>query len=102
MKRYVVTYAPKAENQLFELFSYIADACGNDFNAGHYVAGITHFCDGLEYFPIRGTDRSDIRPGVRVTHVDGRTIIAFSVDEAASRVQILGIFYGGQDYGRSL
>lgn len=55
-------------------------------------------CEGLAVFPLRGLTREDIRPGLRVTHHKGRTLIAYAVDEDARTVSVLGIFYGGQDY----
>ncbi len=55
-------------------------------------------CEGLALFPLRGVPREDIRPGLRVTHHKGRTLIAYAVDEDARTVSVLGIFYGGQDY----
>lgn len=55
-------------------------------------------CEGLAVFPLRGVPREDIRPGLRVTHHKGRTLIAYAVDENTRTVSVLGIFYGGQDY----
>ena len=55
-------------------------------------------CEGLALFPLRGVPREDIRPGLRVTHHKGRTLIAYAVDEDTRTVSVLGIFYGGQDY----
>lgn len=55
-------------------------------------------CEGLALFPLRGVPREDIRPGLRVTHHKGRTLIAYAVDEGTRTVSVLGIFYGGQDY----
>lgn len=54
-------------------------------------------CEGLALFPLRGVSREDIRPGLRVTHHKGRTVIAYAVDEASRTVSILGVLYGGQD-----
>lgn len=59
-------------------------------------------CEGLALFPLRGVPREDIRPGLRVTHHKGRTLIAYAVDEDTRTVLILGIFYGGQDYEGAL
>ena len=59
-------------------------------------------CEGLALFPLRGVPREDIRPGLRVTHHKGRTLIAYAVDEDTRAVLILGIFYGGQDYEGAL
>jgi plasmid stabilization system protein ParE len=46
--------------------------------------------------------REDIRPGLRLTHHKGRTVIAYAVDEHARTVSIIGIFYGGQDHEGTL
>jgi len=54
-------------------------------------------CEGLAHFPMRGVPREDIRPGLRVTHHKGRTLIAYAVDENSRTVSILGVLYGGQD-----
>ena len=51
---------------------------------------------------LRGVPRDDIRPGLRVTHHKGRTLIAYAVDEDSRTVSVLGIFYGGQDYEAAL
>ena len=59
-------------------------------------------CEELALFPMRGVPREDIRPGLRVTHHKGRTLIAYAVDEGARTVSVLGIFYGGQDYEAAL
>jgi plasmid stabilization system protein ParE len=54
----------------------------------------------LETFPLRGAQRDDIRPGLRITNYKGRTVIAFAVDDR--QVSIIGVFYGGQDYETAL
>lgn len=59
-------------------------------------------CEGLALFPLRGVSRKDIRPGLRVTHHRGRTLIAYAVDQDSQQVSILGVLYGGQDLGRAL
>ena len=59
-------------------------------------------CEGLALFPLRGVPREDIRPGLRVTHHKGRTLIAYAVDNDTRTVSVLGIFYGGQDYEAAL
>ena len=53
-------------------------------------------------FPLRGVSREDIRPGLRLTHHKGRTVIAYAVDEVSQRVAIVGVFYGGQDHEDAL
>jgi plasmid stabilization system protein ParE len=59
-------------------------------------------CEGLALFPLRGVPREDIRPGLRVTHHKGRTLIAYAVDDDTRTVSVLGICYGGQDYEAAL
>ncbi len=46
--------------------------------------------------------RDEVRPGLRVSNCERRTVIAFEVDEAAAQVAILGVFYGGRDYETAL
>ena len=59
-------------------------------------------CESLALFPLRGVAREDIRPGLRVTHHKGRTLIAYAVDQDSRIVSILGVLYGGQDLERAL
>ena len=53
-------------------------------------------CNGLSTFPLRGTQRDDLLPGLRVTGFERRVTIAFVV--TADAVLIEGIFYGGRDF----
>jgi len=98
---YEVVFAPEADDQLEDLFSYIADRA-SVLTAERFTAAIVDTCEDLSKFPHRGVTRDDIRPGLRVTHHKGRTMIAYAVDEATCRVTVLGVFYGGQDYARRL
>ena len=59
-------------------------------------------CESLALFPMRGVPREDIRPGLRVTHHKGRTLIAYAVDEGARIVSIVGVLYGGRDLQSAL
>ena len=94
---HTVVFAPQAEDQLAELYGYIA-ARASPATAERYTDAIVSLCEGLSEFPHRGTPRDDIRPGLRVTNYKGRTVIAFAVDDASLCVSILGVYYGGQDY----
>ena len=42
--------------------------------------------------------RDDLRPGLRTTVYKKRVVIAIMVDDEAQRVDVLGVFAGGQDY----
>lgn len=94
---YTVVFAPEAEDQLAQLYRHIASEASPAI-AKRYTDAIVSCCEGLNIFPHRGAPRDDIRPGLRITHYKGRTVIAFDVDDGAMRVSILGVFYGGRDY----
>lgn len=97
--QYRVVFAPEAEKQLVDLLRYIAGVESVDV-ASDFTGAIVDFCERLGRFPHRGTVRSDIREGLRVTHFKKRTVIAFAVFDDV--VSILGIYYGGQDYEKKL
>ena len=94
---YAVVFAPEAEDQLAQLYRHIA-AAASPAVAKRYTDAIVSCCEGLNIFPHRGAPRDDIRPALRITNYKGSTVIAFNVDDAAMRVSILGVFYGGRNY----
>lgn len=97
MKPYAVGFAPEADDQLEALFVYVAGR-SSVATAGRFLSTVVQACERLALFPHRGVPRDDIRPGLRMTHHKGRTIVAYAVDDAQRRVTILGVFYGGQNY----
>jgi toxin ParE1/3/4 len=99
MKRLEVRFRPRAEADLLELYHYIAAEAGLDM-AGAYIDRIEAACLALESFPERGTRRDDIRPGLRTIGFERRATIVFRV--ARATVEIVRIFYGGQEYERAL
>jgi len=101
MPLYRVAFALRAEAQLDQLYSYIADNAG-EAAADHYVGAIVKHCMALAAFPERGTKRDDIRPNLRTMGYKRRVTIAFSVNHIDEAVTILGIFYGGQNYSAIL
>jgi toxin ParE1/3/4 len=50
--------------------------------------------------PPRGVRRDDVRHGLRITNYRKRVVIAFDV--VTDRVNIIAIFYGGEDYEGAL
>ncbi|MBO9538531.1 type II toxin-antitoxin system RelE/ParE family toxin [Herbaspirillum sp.] len=92
---YRVVFSPETLEQLAELYRYIAEAASPDVAAQYTEALVSH-CESLSTLPLRGTQRDDVRPGLRMTNYKKRTVIAFDVD--AEVVSIIGIFYGGQNY----
>ena len=99
MKRYTVTFRPRAAQDLFDLCTYITESSGLAV-AGGYIDRIEAACTALATFPERGTKRDDIRPGLRTIGFERRATIAFQVKK--SEVVIIRIFYGGQDFERTL
>lgn len=96
---YRVIFAPEAEEQLLELFDYIANAASPDI-ALRYTNALVSYCESFCNFPYRGNRRDDIRPGLRTTNYRKRTVIAFTVADAT--ISIIGIFHGGQNYEAQL
>lgn len=60
------------------------------------------YCETLSTFPHRGAQRSDIRPGLRITDYRRRAVIAVEVNDATRVVSVLGVFYGGRDFESAL
>ena len=99
MKTHTVVFTPEAEDQLAELYAYIALKAAPEI-AFRYTGALISYCEGLSTFPDRGIRRDDVRPGLRITNYKHRAVIAFTVE--ANQVSIIGIFYGGQDYEAAL
>jgi toxin ParE1/3/4 len=91
-----VVLRPAAEQDLEDLYSYSRDARGDPAVAIAYLRRIRAFCEGLGTLPLRGTQRNDIRPGLRIVGFERRAAIAFVV--TADTVVIGRVFYGGRDY----
>jgi toxin ParE1/3/4 len=90
-----VLFTASAERQLDSLHQYIAERAGEG-TADGYMSRIVTFCQGLSTFPLRGTPRDDLLPGLRTVGFERRATIAFMVTTDA--VLIEGVFYGGQDF----
>lgn len=98
---YSVQFAPEALDQLDAIEDYIAHA-GSPLTAARYVDAIVAYCESLVTFPLRGIQRDDVMPGLRITNYRRNAIIAFVADVSTRTVSILGVFYGGQDYEAAL
>jgi len=96
---YEIIYRPDAEAELDQLLTHISGAAGWAV-ASAYVDGIFKLVDGLQTFPKRGTERSEILPGLRIVGYKRSASIAFVVTEKA--VIVLGVFYRGRNITSSL
>ncbi|CAN5644772.1 hypothetical protein BH10PSE5_BH10PSE5_35840 [soil metagenome] len=94
-----ITFRPAALDDLLNLFDYIADEVSPTV-AGGYIDRIEQSCRSLTTFPERGTRREDLAPGLRILGFERRATIAFRV--IGGDVQIVRIFYGGQDFDAAL
>lgn len=98
---YAVRFSPQALVQIDAIEDYIARA-GSPLTAIRYVDDIVSYCESLTTFPLRGTRRDDIMPGLRTTNYRHSAVIAFTVDGSTEIVSILGVFYGGQNFEAAL
>ena len=64
---YRVVFSLEVQEQLTELYRYIAEAASPDI-AAPYTDAIVSYCESLRTFPLRGTRRDDVRPGLRITN----------------------------------
>lgn len=89
-------------DHLFESYLGFGECAEVAFDhASRRVHEIRRAAGRLKSFPIRGTRRDDVLPGVRYLAID-RAIYWFDVDEKAKRVRVLAIFFGGQDHVRHM
>ena len=96
---YTVAFERLAENDLLEIENYIIGV-GEPIRAIEFTGRIIQFCRGLQSFPFRGRDRSDLTPGLRTIGFERNTVVTYTIDEAKCLVVITGVFYGGQDWER--
>lgn len=94
-----VIFTPLAERHIDKLHEYIT-LHSSEERADGYINRIVNFCNSLTVFPLRGSQRDDILPGLRVAGFEHRINVAFVV--TANVVLIEGIFYGGRDYETAL
>jgi toxin ParE1/3/4 len=91
--KYTVAFTPEAEDDLLDLYNYIADHSSTT-QAMRYIERIERSCMSLTTMPDRGTRRDDLCPGLRVMGFERRVLIAFQINSGS--VAILRILYGGR------
>ncbi len=91
---YTVVFTPEAEAQLVELYGYIAAEPSAEIAARFTDAIVTH-CESLSTFPPWKQARRH-PPWSPCHRLPKARCHAFDVDE--DRANIIGVFYGGQDY----
>lgn len=96
---HTVHFTPEARDQLDKLEIDIS-VVASPAVAARYVDSIVDHCEKLQTFPHRGTRRDDLRPGLRTLGFRRRVTILFEIE--GDTVNILGVYYGGQDYEADL
>lgn len=98
MKRYRIAFSPLAEADIEAIIDWIADQSGTRTARG-FVDRIERRIASLQRFPVRGTLRDDLAPGLRLIGLEQRVTIAFRVSDA--EVAIERVLYGGRDLKRA-
>ena len=98
MKRYRIAFSPLAEADIEAIIDWIADQSGTRTARG-FVDRIERRIEALRPFPVRGTLRHDLAPGLRLIGLEQRVTIAFRVYD--TEVTIERVLYGGRDLERA-
>jgi plasmid stabilization system protein ParE len=105
--RFAIEFSADAERDFGLIFdhlfeSYVAFGEGTEEALDHAARRVMDIvADRLASFPLRGTARDDISPGIRFLAI-ARAIYWFEVDQTARKVRILAVFFGGQDHIRHM
>jgi toxin ParE1/3/4 len=97
--KYEVIFSPGAKADLAEIEQYLANRF-SQHNAEKYIRRIMTYCKSLALAPYRGSQRNDVRSGLRTAGFEKRVTILFEIQP--SKVIILGVLYGGRTFEPSL
>jgi toxin ParE1/3/4 len=89
-----VRLSDDAQNDLFEIGTWLADQAGRDVARG-FLTQIEDICYGLGEFPFRGSPRDEIAFGLRSVSYKRRTTIFYIT--SGDEVVIAHILHGGRD-----
>ena len=107
--RFAIEFSAAAErdfdlifDHLFESYLTFGESTEESLDhAAQRVMDIRKAADRLASFPLRGTERDDVLPGICFLAI-GRAIYWFDVDQPVRKVRILAVFFGGQDHIRHM
>jgi toxin ParE1/3/4 len=99
MIRRRVLLTPRALSDIAAIASWIGERA-SPRTARAFTARIEAKTRSLDVVAERGRSLEDIAPGLRVIGFEKRAVIAFEVTERF--VTVLRVYYGGQDWERSL
>ena len=90
-----VRWSAKAEEDLFELYLWLAAEAGAEF-AFDYTSSIRAHMESFRTFPERGTPRDDLSPGLRSTVYRRRTVLAYRL--ADGELEVVRLHHAGRDW----
>lgn len=93
MMPHELVYSATALSDLEAILNHVA--LDSPKQARRWVAAIERRCALLCKFPELGVERPDVSPGLRIFPYR-RAVIAYRIQ--MTRVRIVRVFYGGQDY----
>lgn len=97
MARYAVRFDRDAAVDLTSIRDHLDQARDREFADG-FIDGVLVYCESLGALPHRRTRRDAILPGLRTLTWRRTITVAFTVNDDARQVVILGAFYRGRDY----
>lgn len=99
MKNYTVLYSDSAQNDLTEIFEYIAYTLKEVHTAQNLIRKIMKNIELLKTMPMRFPVDENIKLKIKIRTLNtGKFITFYSVDEKSLSVKILRIIYGGRDF----
>jgi toxin ParE1/3/4 len=95
MRQREVVFSDKANSDLRAIYRWLSGEA-SPYVAFSYVNRITDHIQKLDLASERGTKRDDVASGLRIIGFENRITVAFTV--AKDQVNILRVFYGGQNW----
>lgn len=96
MKRLHVRIRAQANQDIIDIFDWIASESGHPPTAEKFIGRIYDACETLGEFPLKGRARDDLQQGVRTLPLERIAVITYRV--LPDEVEVLNIFYGGRDW----
>ena len=96
MKRLQVRLRAQANQDIKDIFDWIASESGHPPTAEKFIGRIYDACETLGEFPLKGRTRDDLKQDVRTLPFERIAVITYRV--LTDEVEVLNIFYGGRDW----
>lgn len=96
MKRLQVRLRAQANQDIKNIFDWIASESGHPPTAEKFIGRIYDVCETLGEFPLKGRERDDLKQGVRTWPFERIAVVIYRV--LSDEVEVLSIFYGGRNW----